>query len=245
MSARRLWRAATGLLAPPLCGACAQPCSASATVCGVCMAALAAAGGGTTEVAGLGAVTWAAPYRGIGRDLVTALKFGHRLQIAELLAERIAAALGPGARAGAVTAVPAAAGRRRSRGFDPAELIAGALAQVLGLPVALCLRRADGPRQVGRSRAQRLADPMEVWSVGPCPEDVLLVDDVLTTGATIRACAAALRASGAERVQAAVFARALGPGRRRGVGSVAQRRKETYGANRGQRSQPGGDRGCP
>jgi predicted amidophosphoribosyltransferase len=155
-------------------------------------------------------VVWAARYEGVARDLVAALKFAKRVPVATVLAGAIAAALQGDPGAEAVVAVPPAPARRRRRGFDAAELIAAALGAQLGLPVPALLRRANGPRQVGRRRADRLASPPRVEAVAP-PAAVLLVDDVLTTGATLAACATALGRAGASEVSAAVFARALGP----------------------------------
>jgi len=203
-------RALATLVAPPLCAGCARPCSAAETICTACGRALAREPGGRALVAGLGEVTWAARYQGVARELVAALKFGGRLGLAAVLARALARPLAAGPAADAIVAVPPAPARRRQRGFDPAELIAEALAVELGLPVARCLRRADGPRQVGRRRADRLTSPPSVSASAPPPASVLLVDDVLTTGATLSACASALRAAGTTRVDAAVFARALG-----------------------------------
>ena len=68
---------------------------------------------------------------------------------------------------------------------------------------------ADGRRQVGRRRSQRLADPPHVWAVEASPHAALLVDDVWTTGATLSACALALRDGGCRRIVALTLARAL------------------------------------
>lgn len=200
---------ALSLLAPPLCAACGEACAAPDPICPRCKQALATVGGGVTEVPGVGPVAWVAPYEGVPRDLVTALKFGHRLQLAARIAEAIAAAVDP-APVTAVVPVPAAPARRRRRGFDPAELIAGELAKQLGLPCAKPLRRDDGPRQVGRPRSERLAAPPRVRAVADPPGRPLLIDDVLTTGATLAASAAALRDAGTSEINAAVFARAFG-----------------------------------
>jgi ComF family protein len=210
MGPATLVRAAAALLAPPRCGACAAPCAADEAICAVCAAELSSARRGETVIPGVGPVIWAAPYGGVARELVGALKFQRRLGLGAVLAESIAIALGPCPPAIAVVAVPAAPGRRRRRGFDPAELIAEALAARLGLAAAAPLRRADGPRQVGRRRAERLLAPPRIWPVAGAPARVLLVDDVLTTGATLKACASALRRSGATEVRASVFARAFG-----------------------------------
>ncbi len=162
---------------------------------------------------GVGAVRWAAPYDGVARELVAALKFGGRLGLARVAAGAIVAAIGDRCReTGAVVAVPPAPFRRLRRGFDPAELIARSVAAELGVAFTPALRRTQGPRQVGRRRVERLTSAPRVRAGGPAPSPALLIDDVLTTGATLSACAAALRRSGCVDVSAAVFARTLAPG---------------------------------
>ena len=204
-------RVIAGLVAPPLCAACAGPCGAAEPICRVCAARLARAPAGGAMVGGVGRVVWAAPYEGVARDLVAALKFRSRVGLAAVLAATLADARGPAPEAPCqIVAVPAAPGRLRRRGFDAAELIATALARRLGVPRSRCLRRADGPRQVGRSRESRRASPPRIRAAGPSPRHAVLVDDVFTTGATLRACAAALRRAGTVEVEAAVFARAFG-----------------------------------
>lgn len=202
-------------LAPPRCAVCARPCRAAEPLCAGCAAALAAAPGGVERLAGVGTVCWAAPYDGVSRRLVSALKFGGRAALAVVAAEAIAVALRASAldevsdREGAVIVpVPPAPRRARRRGFDPAELIATALGRALALPVGSPLARLDRRRQVGRPRAARLADPPAVRAIHPVRGLAVLVDDVVTTGATLAACAVALRDAGAESVAAAVFARA-------------------------------------
>jgi hypothetical protein len=89
----------------------------------------------------------------------------------------------------------------------------------------LDLARDDGPRQVGRPRAERVADPPRIRRINAklplLGDDLWLVDDVVTTGATLDACAAVLREAGATRVRALTFARATDqpPLERRGSAS--------------------------
>ncbi|CAN5190037.1 hypothetical protein BH24ACT23_BH24ACT23_00310 [soil metagenome] len=157
-------------------------------------------------------VVSAAPYEGAARELVVKLKFAGRLALAELAAERMVRAWGA-TRAGCLIPVPPAPARTRVRGFDPASTLAELAAR--GAPaswVASCLVRDDGPRQVGRPRAARTAEPPRVRmargrEMAPADE-VWLVDDVATTGATLLACAEALRDAGAIRIRALTFARA-------------------------------------
>ena len=148
---------------------------------------------------------WAGEYAGVVRDLVGALKFGRR----PAAAIPIAVALAPLVPAGVdLVPVPASPWRRRLRGFDSAEEIARALGRMTGRSVVDCLRRSSGPRQVGRTRAERLAEPPRVRIVQSPPGAPLLIDDVFTTGATLAACALAL---GTDVVGARVFAHGFGP----------------------------------
>lgn len=199
-----------GLVAPPLCACCRRPCRPEAALCRRCARRLAAAepllGSGPP---GLDRAWSSAPHEGVARDLVVALKFRRLLPVAEPMAERIRRLAPPHLLSGTVVPVPPSPARRRRRGFDPAGELAAALAARAGLPLAPCLARRDGRRQVGRRRAARLGAPPRVGAVAPVPRSVLLVDDVLTTGATATACARALRAAGAARVVAVTFARRL------------------------------------
>ncbi|HEX2360021.1 MAG TPA: hypothetical protein VHH72_09420 [Solirubrobacterales bacterium] len=197
-----------GIAAPPRCACCGEDSASVETLCSTCLEELAVArpvleaGPRGVELA-----VAAGPYNGIVRELAHRLKFGRRLGLAGLAAEAIAAACPPGSLDGTLVPVPPSPWRRRWRGFDPAEEIALALAHVTGLPLARCLRRSPGPRQVGRTRADRVADPPRVRPRRRVPAAALLVDDVHTTGATLAACAAALRASGCTRVVALTLAR--------------------------------------
>ena len=161
------------------------------------------------------AAAWAPlAHDGPARALVAALKFRGRLPVADLMAAQIAATAPTGLLAppAVLVPVPADPRRRRARGFDQAEQLARALAST-HRPAAA--RRA-APRRVGRAPGRRIArapaSPRAGWASPPRarrPARAVLVDDVHTTGATLRACAAALRSAGAQRVACVTYARAL------------------------------------
>jgi predicted amidophosphoribosyltransferase len=111
----------------------------------------------------------------------------------------------------ALVAVPPHPRRRRTRGFDPADLLARALARRTHLPLARALRRSAAPsRQLGADRAtRRTAARLQFEARTTAPREAILVDDVHTTGATLAACAHALKEAGAERVIALTWARTL------------------------------------
>ncbi|HEX2025286.1 MAG TPA: double zinc ribbon domain-containing protein [Actinomycetota bacterium] len=135
--------------------------------------------------------------------------------------------------AGVVTWVPLSRRRRSRRGFDQAEVIARSVGARLDLPVVPLLRRVrETGAQARRSGADRRRALMDAFQAvhDEAPETVLLVDDVLTTGATAAACAGTLKRAGVETVHlltaarslgGPVPARCLGP-RRRGTGEAAR-----------------------
>ena len=158
-------------------------------------------------------------YAGTLRRAVLAVKRGRRDvadALGEALCERFGAAL---PRDAVLVPVPTGARRRASRGFDQAVLLARRAGDGTGLPVLCALREVAGGAQHGRSRADRLA-PRERFACSAtlvAGVRAVLVDDVVTTGGTLRDCAAALRGRGGRIEGALVVARALaGAGRRSG-----------------------------
>ena len=110
-----------------------------------------------------------------------------------------------------VTFVPTATRHRRQRGFDHAELLAKELSRIRGWHYARLLNRVSQVHQTGATRMQRKEQLKNVFVSQNNSlikgAHILLIDDVVTTGATLDACSRALKESGAARVDAAVFAR--------------------------------------
>ena len=144
-------------------------------------------------------------YAGSGRELVARLKYRNARTAVPWLAAAMATVVDrPGL--DLVTWVPTTANRRRRRGFDQAEVLARALARRLGLPCRPLLRRRPGPAQTGLTLAARRVGPAFVAHPGAVPAAVLVVDDVVTSGATLEAAALVLRRCGAKRVDAVTAA---------------------------------------
>lgn len=145
-------------------------------------------------------------YDGVARGLVAQLKFRNDRSavawFATALADRVAEA---GITPDLVTWVPSSLRRRRGNGLDAVEPVARALARKVGAPVRRRLRRADGGGQTGRGRTGRLEGP-SLLPVGRSAGVVVVVDDVVTTGATLRTAAGVLRRSGADAVVVAALA---------------------------------------
>jgi ComF family protein len=156
---------------------------------------------------------------GPAEALVRALKYGGWRRLAPDLAHRMAQvplAPSPHGPAKAVVPVPTSPARVRRRGYNQALLLARCVAEAKGLPVVEAVRRIRGTRsQVSlqvEERATNVEASFEVavggaWS--DAPRHVILVDDVLTTGATASAVAGVLGTLGVRAVTALTFARAL------------------------------------
>jgi ComF family protein len=204
------------VFAPPLCAGCGACAGRIEPLCGRCRAELRWLAPEPVLLPHAGLELWAPFfYAGPARALVRALKFRGSLPVAAAMAAQMAANAPPGLLAGgALVPVPLHPARRRARGFNQAERIAAELGARCGLAVEDCLERLGRPAtQMGRTRNARLAGiegEVALRSDVRAPPSALIVDDVVTTGATLAACARALRGAGAASIAAVAYARTPG-----------------------------------
>ena len=203
------------LLAPPLCVCCGCAASLHQPLCRACLDDLRWLS--FEQPPGAGVPVWAAvSYEGPARALVRALKFRGAVGLVDAMAAQMAANAPPGLLEGrSLVPVPLHPARRRRRGFNQAEQLAVRLARRAGLALSDCLERSAGgarSSQVGRGREERLraVEGIRMRAGAAVPLRVLLVDDVVTTGSTLAACAAALERAGVHEVGAVVYARTPG-----------------------------------
>ena len=156
-------------------------------------------------------------FQGPAASLVRAVKYeGWERVVPALIPPMVRALQGGDAPAvDQIVPVPTTPGRLRERGFNPAGRLAEGLGEALGIPVVEALGRpAEGPRQVGLPPSQRAANVRGAFIVERVltsslqTPQVLLVDDVLTTGATVASAAEALALAGVAEVAVLTFARA-------------------------------------
>jgi ComF family protein len=205
-----------------LCAACmddmpriASPCPTCAletpagSVCGTCLARP------PPQAATIAAWCYAFP---VDR-LLHAFKYGGRLALADPFADALVDAVTrrESSVPDAVLALPLAVGRQRARGFNQAQEIARGVALRLAVPRMAGLRRVrDSPPQAGLALAARARNVRHAFEAVSDFHGiaVAIVDDVMTTGATLAEAASALLGAGARRVEAWVVARTPPPSRR-------------------------------
>lgn len=218
-----VFRAAARAVFPSACRGCGRVADALCDACG------ANARAAPSRVPPPGIDYWWSPYAYVPpvRLVVADVKYRNRRAAVAGLAAAMVAALHAGGASpddfDAVTWIPATKRRRRARGFDHAQLYAREVAARIGRPALALLDRADERVQTGRpAHARRSAGP-RFTARPPLPDGVgaaspasglrcrriLLVDDVATTGTTLRNAAAVLRRSGVASVSGLTAARAL------------------------------------
>lgn len=157
--------------------------------------------------AGLSHVWVATEYEDTAKKLIHKLKFARANAAADILAKYIDDELPDLPNSIIVTNVPTANTRVRVRGYDQSKLIAKCLAKRRGWQYVEVLERLGSSRQVGSSRKKRLSQLESAFRPTKSVKGahILLIDDVVTTGATLGAASKTLKAAGAKIVDAAVF----------------------------------------
>jgi competence protein ComFC len=173
--------------------------SPAGRTCGSCRA--------STKLAG---VIVTSHYDGVIKELIGRLKYHYAQGAAGVCAKLLAPRVDPTAY-DLIVPVPSSPRRFRQRGYNQAALIAKALCRQASLPYADALWRTRDAHQVGLNRSERLEQVKELFEVRARllvhEARILLIDDVVTTGATMSECAAVLKAAGAKSVWGAAVAK--------------------------------------
>ena len=193
------------LIRGPACRRCGRPALRAVEECMEC----------TGWIRHIDATVALAVYEEPMRSAIHKLKYGNGWRLARPLSAMAATRLAPllQSQHPLLTFVPMHRRKRRARGYDQAEKLAEGIARALGLNVAPLLERTrptlaqSSLRHDGRCSNVKGAFRAVAGALGG--EEVILVDDVLTTGSTLSECAAVLKASGAGSVTACVIARDL------------------------------------
>lgn len=186
----------------PTCARCGHPLVHARAQCSDCRAH-------PLHITKIQSVVW---HDGALREAIHALKYSRRRDVAIPLANLMADHL---TRANMtfdlVTSVPLHPTREQERGYNQAELLARHLAQTRALPYQRLLTRtratADQIGLDGKARRINVADAFDANPIVTADKNVLLIDDVCTTGATLDACAVALFQGGARTVTGLTVAR--------------------------------------
>jgi ComF family protein len=165
--------------------------------------------------AGIVQLEWCCSFNGAARASVHALKYDGEQRLVRPLSEVMAARWGRASVGGDILVpVPVHAERRKQRGFDQAELLARGIGELLNMPVRCALARTGrtaAQHQLGKSaRQSNVGGAFAVPAVAQSEvrgKWIVLVDDVVTTGATLAGCALALYDAGAFAVSALSLAR--------------------------------------
>ncbi|BCM90009.1 hypothetical protein IAD21_01860 [Abditibacteriota bacterium] len=202
-------------LRPPYCRVCAEPFDPVAYHDPLCLSCRSA----KTNF-DFARAAWL--YEGAPRGAIHRLKYGGKSALAARLAPVLSRTVREEdalktIRFDCVAPVPLHARRERKRGFNQSELLARAVADELGVALGRALERTRAtPPQVGLNLKERQVNVRGAFALSPGFElppnaNILLVDDVFTTGATLRECATVLKRAGAGSVCAVTLARQSAP----------------------------------
>jgi ComF family protein len=151
-------------------------------------------------------------YEGVLRELIHLYKYSRMRPLAKPLSDFLMAALPRDQRFDAIVPVPLHWRRQWERGFNQSELLAREMARRSGIPLRLAVRRRRATRaQAGLSNTRRRENVARAFQAKRRPNvrdlQILLVDDVMTTGSTASACARELKRAGARSVSLLALAR--------------------------------------
>ena len=216
----RMWQGFLALIYPPLCVNCSVALTESDVLCADCEEALVLWPSDrplSDRLPSRKGLTLLPPLcvyekKGLPAHLIHAFKYQRQRHIGRALSRRYALRLSSSDAVDyeLVTAVPMHWWRLSRRGFNQSTIIARAIAQQLQLPMIHTIQRRYSRRQVGMGASDRWQNVQTKFRLRPTAQvrskKVLLVDDVLTTGATAMACAEVLLAEGAAKVGVCVLA---------------------------------------
>ena len=230
---RLLLESLAAALFPPHCALCSRALPSLEIICSACVASLPMFEGPCCQRCGepvddpsidlcikcgtrmhaVDRIFSLGPYQGDWGRLTRVFKFEREMAVGRWLGERMAAALIPenaGRDFSVITFVPMTRRDRRVRGFNQAEILARIIAKQLNLPlIRLLTKNRETPLQSRLSAAERKTNLQDAFRLLPCSqEQVLLVDDIYTTGSTVEECARTLKRGGAQSVVAMTIARA-------------------------------------
>lgn len=194
------------VLAPHDCLACQVE---GALLCNACLDSLPPAPPKQLSSPDLEVVQSATIYRGVAKDLIWKLKSSGAQAAAKIMAGCMLDLI-PASKNIVIVPIPTASSRVRQRGYDQAKLLAKELSKQSRLPYINCLSRRGQAHQVGAGREQRTRQLQNAFRVkSPLlikNAHIILVDDVVTTGATLEIVARILKLSGATTIEAITFA---------------------------------------
>lgn len=212
----RLLESLLELLYPPRCAFCRKLLPAGAGVCRDCQKSLPYTQGVSQEQRFPYVPRCISPmyYDGAVRESILRYKFHGLACYGKVYGEIMAKCIDEKQiSCDIITWVPLSRRRKRSRGYDQAQLIARQISGILGLDCVPCLKKLrNNPAQSGTGSAKKRRENVEGIYAPLCPEQIqgkhiLLVDDVVTTGATLSQCAKVLTKAGAAKVTAVSLAR--------------------------------------
>lgn len=218
---RRALSAATDLIYPPRCPLCDEFSQIRSAPCDRCANSIqrlpADAQIDLPHRVRLSRARSCFAFNGRLRDALLSMKYSKRLDLARFFVRELAAEAASMGGFDLIACVPMSSARIRGRGYNPSALLARVLAKELRVraDIDLLVRTRVSPPQVGLPREQRFQNTAGAFEVARTRRDVLegkrvlIIDDVLTTGATLNDCARAIMKCGASEAAALTVARAL------------------------------------